>query len=54
MEPKKNPKYDVHRQRGKIFQISLVITLVLVISAFQWSIPVEKAVLTDHRRRTGK
>jgi periplasmic protein TonB len=42
MEPKKNPKYDVHAQRGTIFQISLVITLALVIMAFQWRVPVEK------------
>lgn len=42
MEPKKNPKYDVHSQRGTIFQISLAITLALVIMAFQWRVPVEK------------
>jgi len=47
MEPKKNPKYDVHRQRGTIFQISLVITLALVITAFQWSVPVEKEIVSD-------
>jgi len=47
MEPKKNPKYDVHRQRGTIFQISLVITLALVITAFQWRVPVEKEITPD-------
>ncbi len=47
MEPKKNPKYDVHRQRGTIFQISLAITLALVITAFKWSVPIEKEAIAD-------
>jgi protein TonB len=45
MEPKKNPKYDVHAQRGTIFQISLTITLALVIMAFQWRVPIEKELI---------
>ncbi len=42
MEPKKNPKYDVHRYRSTIFQISLAITLMLMITAFQWTTKVKK------------
>jgi len=42
MEPKKNPKYDIHRQRGVIFNISLVISLLLVITAFKWTAPFAK------------
>lgn len=47
MEPKKNPKYDVHRQRGTIFKISLVVTLALVITAFKWSVPIEQETGSD-------
>lgn len=38
MEPKKNPKYDIHRSRSIIFNVSLAISLLLVISAFNWSV----------------
>lgn len=38
MEPKKNPKYDIHRIRGVIFNVSLAISLLLVITAFQLSV----------------
>lgn len=44
MEPKKNPKYDVHRKRGVIFNISLIVSLALVISAFQWAVPNDKPI----------
>lgn len=46
MEPKKNPKYDVHRMRGLILNISLIISLGLVIAAFQWSEPLDLDVRT--------
>jgi protein TonB len=36
MEPKKNPKYDVHAQRSVIFNISLALSLLIVIAAFRW------------------
>lgn len=39
MEPKKNPKHDVHRQRGLIFNLSLVLSLGVVITAFKWGLP---------------
>jgi protein TonB len=38
MEPKKNPKYDIHRSRGILFNFSLALSLLLVITAFQWSV----------------
>lgn len=44
MEPKKNPKYDVHRQRGFILNVSMVVSIALVISAFQWAVPTKKIV----------
>lgn len=39
MEPKKNPKYDIHRKRGLILNVSFVISLAMVIMAFNWSVP---------------
>jgi len=42
MEPKKNPKYDIHRNRGIIFNVSLAISLMLVITAFEWSVRTPK------------
>ncbi|MBL7858584.1 MAG: TonB family protein [Cyclobacteriaceae bacterium] len=41
MEPKKNPKYDVHRQSRMFFMMSLAISIALVIMAFQWKAPVQ-------------
>lgn len=40
MEPKKNPKYDVHRQRGVLLNLGLAVSLIIVITAFQWTFPV--------------
>jgi protein TonB len=42
MEPKKNPKYDIHRSRAIIFNVSLAISLLLVITAFNWSVETDK------------
>jgi protein TonB len=39
MEPKKNPKYDVHRKRNVIFNFSLALSLLIVISAFRIAVP---------------
>lgn len=36
MEPKKNPKYDVNRQRSALFTVGLVTSLAIVIMAFEW------------------
>jgi periplasmic protein TonB len=44
MEPKKNPKYDVHSKRNVIFNLSLVLSLALVITAFQWSVPIGEGI----------
>jgi periplasmic protein TonB len=40
MEPKKNPKIDLNSKRGMIFNLSLVLSLVVVITAFQWRAPI--------------
>src|SRR5215204_4773405 len=45
MEPKKNPKYDIHRHRGVLFNVSLAISLTLVITAFKWSVGISKKEL---------
>jgi protein TonB len=45
MEPKKNPKYDIHRNRGVVFNVSLAISLMLVITAFKWSVGIPKKEL---------
>ena len=42
MEPKKNPKYDVHRQRGVLLNIGLIVSLIIVITAFKWTVPMGK------------
>lgn len=36
MEIKKNPKIDVNRRKGLFFNIGLILSLVLVLSAFEW------------------
>jgi periplasmic protein TonB len=41
MEPKKNPKYDVHRKRGMIFNFSLALSLFIVITAFRITVPLK-------------
>jgi periplasmic protein TonB len=40
MEPKKNPKYDVHQKRGVLLNLGLVIGLIIVITAFKWTVPI--------------
>jgi protein TonB len=40
MEPKKNPKYDVHRKRGVLLNVGLIVSLIIVISAFKWKVAV--------------
>jgi periplasmic protein TonB len=51
MEPKKNPKYDVHRKSGMLFSFSLGCSLLIVITAFEWETkvsndPIERNELT--------
>lgn len=36
MEARKNPKYDMRQYRGLFFNIGLVISLLMVIAAFEW------------------
>lgn len=36
MESKKNPQADLHRRKGLFFTIGLVVTCMLVLSAFEW------------------
>jgi protein TonB len=36
MKPKKNPDISIEKKKGLFFQIGLVITLVLVLAAFEW------------------
>jgi protein TonB len=36
MEPKKNPEISLEKKKGLFFQIGLVITLVIVLGAFEW------------------
>lgn len=45
MEPKKNPKYDVHKKSRMIFFLSLCLSILLVLSAFQWKSPIIKPVI---------
>jgi len=45
MEPKKNPKYDVHRCRSIIFNVSLSISLLVVITAFNWSVETNERIV---------
>ena len=40
MEPKKNPKYDVHQKRGVLLNVGLVVSLIIIITAFKWTIPI--------------
>lgn len=37
MEPKKNPKADLNRQRGIFFQIGMIASLGLMLTAFNWA-----------------
>ena len=36
METRKNPQLDIYRHSGLFFQIGLLVTLLLVVSAFEW------------------
>ena len=45
MEPKKNPKVDLEKKRGLFMQIGLVISLLIVLGAFEYR-TYEKAVAT--------
>jgi periplasmic protein TonB len=64
MEPKKNPKYDLHQQRGVLLNVGLVVSLIILITAFRWSTPIvngptcrfdntlQESVLLDDPRTT--
>ena len=36
MEPKKNPEISLEKKKGLYFQIGLVITLIVILGAFEW------------------
>ena len=36
MEPKKNPEISLEKKKGLFFQIGLVVTLIIVLGAFEW------------------
>ena len=48
MEPKKNPKYDLTRKTGLFFNIGLVVSLLLVVVAFEWKSYDEVVVINDY------
>lgn len=64
MEPKKNAKYDVHRHRIVLLNAGLIVSLILVICAFEWSVtsdskflelsplPADDLTLVDYPRPT--
>jgi protein TonB len=51
MEPKKNPKYDIHRNRGILFNFSLALSLLLVITAFKWEVKTRKGTVCPSFRQ---
>ena len=36
MEPKKNPEISLEKKKGLFFQIGLIVTLIIVLAAFEW------------------
>lgn len=44
MEPKKNPKYDLNSQRHLFFGVGMVISLSMVLVAFEWKSPIDPVV----------
>ena len=36
MEPKKNPEISLEKKKGLFFQIGLIVTLVIILGAFEW------------------
>ncbi|EMR04549.1 energy transducer TonB [Cesiribacter andamanensis] len=48
MEPKKNPKYDLSRKSTLFFNIGLVISLLMVVVAFEWKSYDEVADLSGY------
>ncbi|AHM62569.1 TonB family protein [Flammeovirgaceae bacterium 311] len=48
MEPKKNPKYDLTRKSSLFFNIGLVVSLLLVVVAFEWKSYDEVSVIDNY------
>jgi periplasmic protein TonB len=44
MEPKKNPKYDIHLKRGVLLNVGLIVSLIIVITAFKWKVAVKPII----------
>ncbi|NJM25575.1 MAG: hypothetical protein HC859_08850 [Bacteroidia bacterium] len=49
MEPKKNPRYDVHRYRSALFSVGMIAALSILIRAFAWRAEVVKTIIEPVR-----
>jgi periplasmic protein TonB len=47
MEPKKNPKYDIHRKRGVLLNVGLIVSLTIVTTAFKWKVAIRPIIEND-------
>ncbi|MFY0625351.1 MAG: energy transducer TonB [Reichenbachiella sp.] len=47
MELRKNPEIDLERKRGMFLSIGLLISMLLVLTAFEWSFKKEKAIIVE-------
>lgn len=47
MEPKKNPKYDIHRHHGMLLNVGLAVSLLLMIGVFKWKMATENQIPPD-------
>jgi protein TonB len=45
MEPKKNPKYDIHRHHSVLLNVGLAISLLLMIGVFKWKTKDDKITI---------
>lgn len=45
MEPKKNPKYDIHRHHGVLLNVGLAVSLLLMIGVFKWKTKQDKITI---------
>ncbi|UXP33154.1 energy transducer TonB [Reichenbachiella agarivorans] len=47
MELRKNPAFDLERKRGMFFSIGLLLSVSMVLMAFEWTSKVEKIIVPD-------
>ena len=50
MEMKKNPKLDYRKKSGLFFNIGMVVSLLAVITAFEWKVPVKQIAIDQWDR----